>query len=71
MLEHGTMGTDHRLNAGYPVNGPETKKKEPTLEGDRQLKANKDEEQITLWSLYIEPCSPDLKKTPNRNVSRL
>lgn len=27
MLEHGAMGTDHRLNAGDPVNGPETKKK--------------------------------------------
>lgn len=26
MLEDGTMGTDHRLNAGYPVNCPEKEK---------------------------------------------
>lgn len=33
MLEHGTMGTDHRLNAGYPVNGPETKKRSQPWKG--------------------------------------
>lgn len=26
MLEDGTVGADHRLNAGYPVNRPEKEK---------------------------------------------
>lgn len=72
MLEDGTMGADHRLNAGYPVNRPEKEKQTWWWEGgDRQLKLNIKEEKkkITLWFLYTEPCSQDLKKNQKSHSS--
>lgn len=73
MLEDGTMGADHRLNAGNPVNRPEKEKQTWWGEGggDRQLKLNIKEEKkkITLWFLYTEPCSQDLKKKTRKEPS--
>lgn len=62
MLEDGAVGADHRLNAGYPVNGPE-KENTRALREDHRVNVNKEEEKCTLWVLYTGPCSQDLKKT--------
>lgn len=61
MLEDGAVGADHRLNAGYPVNGPGQKNTQ-ALGEHQQVKVNKDEDKFTLWVLYTGPCSQDLKK---------
>lgn len=62
MLEDGAVGADHRLNAGYPVNGPEEENTRALREEPRVNAKEKRKKNVPCGSSILDHAAKTWKK---------